>query len=69
MGMYVSVSTTTFKSSEGKVEVGRCSAIHTHESVWEEEEVRDNYLAMMMKIQATVNKNYLLAHLDCYLYQ
>jgi len=38
MGMYVSVATTTFKSSEGKVEVGRCCAVHAHESVWEEEE-------------------------------
>jgi hypothetical protein len=40
--MYISVSTTTFKSSEGKVEVGRCSAIHAHESVWEEEVEEEN---------------------------
>jgi hypothetical protein len=34
--MYVSIATTTFKSSEGEVEVGRRGAIHAHEPVWEE---------------------------------
>jgi hypothetical protein len=40
MRMNIGVATTTFKSSEGEVEVGRRGAIHTHEPVWEERRKR-----------------------------
>jgi hypothetical protein len=38
--MNIGVATTTFKSSEGEVEVGRRGAIHTHEPVWEERDFK-----------------------------